>query len=975
MSGRLFWDAFTKSLWVRAVALALVTALVVVQCGREGGTARSLSDLNYDSLPEDAPRPAKPTDRLHAAVTELKGLLSVQAKEDLSDKEADKARSARGRVVAEVRALKGQFVADRAKLEKLDAKAALTRLDAMERETTKLERSLEATLSKVPQSGDRAGPRAAEASDVLTALSPNPPRQPLSADLGFGPKNADPRPATLSAGITPAYSAPTAAETASELPVDPQQEDLAETPETKVSSAIQELAQRLDRDPVKIYEYVRNEIRYQPYHGFRKGADRTLAEKSGSDADQAALTIALLRESGIHARFVQGVSDLSAARAANWLGVDEEAGQRVDAAPDILASGGIPTTQVRANGHLVRVRFNHVWAEAYVAADAYRGVDEQRGAKRWMPLDPSIKTHDFTPPVADLNELFLPMVTEYVDEIRSLTETVGDDDGFIAPTPAQANPPQDDVLVGITDELAERGIDKSSTAADILGSQRVRQTSTGYLPATLPFATRSVSAEFRAAPNSLVSRVEVRVGKSSPDGRGLGGPVEPDLSHSIPTHELAGARLTIAYVPASTDDAEVIDAYHGLFNTPAYAAQLLPVLRIDGRVVARGDTPVAGGWAQQLSLTYDEPGIAAQEVPSVVYAGSLSSIVVDLGGLGPADVKARGATLKGFETDTTGENVLTDKRTGELLAALGTYYFARNNAFNHAFAKLSEVHQQRQLSAAVVSTQLDTRYIAGFPVTTDLGGLSIDVDQDVQSVISTGAGSDAPRKYLIGAGYYASASEGLIFEHTLGGSASSTTKVLQTAAENRIPIYSVGQRNVDRVLPLLAIDEGTKREISEAVADGLTVTVPQRDVTIGGWTGIGYVVSDDETGAAAYRISGGANGGVRKFIKELATAVLDELAGLFRTETAQASTGATVTNAGSGIFDFFGDALDEPFVKAIVGCVAGILLAVLLHGAFAVYLAPWIIIPLSVAVVAGCLIGGMSALFNLGRLIPGRTGG
>lgn len=170
----------------------------------------------------------------------------------------------------------------------------------------------------------------------------------------------------------------------------------------------------------------------------------------------------------------------------------------------------------------------------------------------------------------------------------------------------------------------------------------------------------------------------------------------------------------------------------------------------------------------------------------------------------------------------------------------------------------------------------------------------------------------------------------------MGGSASSTTKVLETAVENRIPIYHVEQGNADRVLSSLAVNEGTKREIRDAVADGLTVAIPQREVTIGGWTGIGYVITDEETGAAAYRISGGANGGVWKTLKELGEAVLEELAGLFRTETAQASTGTTVTASGDGIVDFVVDALGEPFVKAIVGCIIGVMAAALLHGMFAV---------------------------------------
>lgn len=61
-------------------------------------------------------------------------------------------------------------------------------------------------------------------------------------------------------------------------------------------------------------------------------------------------------------------------------------------------------------------------------------------------------------------------------------------------------------------------------------------------------------------------------------------------------------------------------------------------------------------------------------------------------------------------------------------------------------------------------------------------------------------------------------------------------------------------------------------------------------------------------------------------------------------------------------------------MKAVIGCVLGVVAAALLHYMFAVFNAPWIVIPLSFALIAGCLIGGMSAYFNLGRLIPQRGG-
>ncbi|MEA2493528.1 MAG: hypothetical protein QOJ29_1439, partial [Thermoleophilaceae bacterium] len=548
MSRRLIWDTFTRSLWVRAVALALVTALVVVQCGREGGTARSLSNLNYDSLPAKAPRPTKPAERLHADVTELKDLLAIQSKRDLSGDQADKARSARRRIATELGAIHRQFADDRAKLQKLDAKAALKRLDNIESRTTKLALTLNTALARIPDDGPRATVPAGDAVDALTALSPDKPEQPLSSasDFGFGLDKAKPRSPELSAGITPAYGSPTPTDVASELPRTPEQEDLAATPETKATPAIQDLAGRLDHDPVKIYEYVRNEIRYETYYGLRKGADQTLAEKSGSDADQAALLIALLRESGVHARFVQGVTQLPIDTAANWLGVDVQSGERIESVPQILTSSGIPTTQIRANGQLTKIRFDHFWVEAYVSTQTYRGIDEQIGKKQWLPLDASIKPTVIKRPTADFRALMEPIAKGLAQDLVAATHAQGD--AIVQPDRNALDAIRQKSTDRLQSLMRDEGVTSRQPGSDILGGTEIRRTSASYLPASLPAQVLAVSAEARAVPASLQSRVTFSVSGSDP----LSLP-EPDtdpgaggLTFTAPTSELANKRITLA---------------------------------------------------------------------------------------------------------------------------------------------------------------------------------------------------------------------------------------------------------------------------------------------------------------------------------------------------------------------------------------------------------------------------------------------
>ncbi len=65
-----------------------------------------------------------------------------------------------------------------------------------------------------------------------------------------------------------------------------------------ITPQIQALADGLQDDPMRIFDYVHDNIKFVVYFGSKKGAQLTLLEKSGNDFDQAALLVALLRAAG-----------------------------------------------------------------------------------------------------------------------------------------------------------------------------------------------------------------------------------------------------------------------------------------------------------------------------------------------------------------------------------------------------------------------------------------------------------------------------------------------------------------------------------------------------------------------------------------------------------------------------------------------------------------------------------------------------
>jgi hypothetical protein len=146
---------------------------------------------------------------------------------------------------------------------------------------------------------------------------------------------------------------------------------------------------------VAIYEYVHNTIELSPYHGSRSGSVNTFLGQRGSDVDIATALIAMLRSQSIPARYAVGTVRIPASQLTNWLGIPQ-----LDTAVEVLKSQGIQGVALAGDRSIVD--FEHVWAEALVPFDQYRGINtvspdvdcsQDINAARctWVALDASLK--------------------------------------------------------------------------------------------------------------------------------------------------------------------------------------------------------------------------------------------------------------------------------------------------------------------------------------------------------------------------------------------------------------------------------------------------------------------------------------------------------------------------------------------------------------------------------------------------------
>ena len=147
---------------------------------------------------------------------------------------------------------------------------------------------------------------------------------------------------------------------------------------TAVTPELKALATGLNKDPVRIFNYVRNKVEYQPYWGSQKGAHTTYLDGAGNDMDQCSLLIALLNEAGYtNCTYVYGKLTVPLVASdsndlAHWVG---NASGLV--AVYSLAYGGVPNIGIVSQGAV----FDHIWVRAVINGTTY-------------DLDPSYKISD-----------------------------------------------------------------------------------------------------------------------------------------------------------------------------------------------------------------------------------------------------------------------------------------------------------------------------------------------------------------------------------------------------------------------------------------------------------------------------------------------------------------------------------------------------------------------------------------------------
>ena len=264
-------------------------------------------------------------------------------------------------------------------------------------------------------------------------------------------------------------------------------------------------------------------------------------------------------------------------------------------------------------------------------------------------------------------------------------------------------------------------------------------------------------------------------------------------------------------------------------------------------------------------------------------------------GISPQQLETLQTRLEGTQTALEAEeyaNLTKDDVVGDLLQTGIQGYLAMTYAMDKLAAQASDIVYLRRPSYGTFSTHMEVAYLFGAPQTLQFSGVVMDADRVSMNTEHQGNCYEDWVAFNRSSGMRNSALEHQVPEQLFSTDENpaegvSTAKALSVATTEGQKIYTLTSDNADQ-LDNITIDDGARAEIESGLSLGMEVTVHEALITVGGWTGSGYVILDPEYGIGAYKISGGESGGFAAIEYILGTisifyGLLDASAGTLKT--------------------------------------------------------------------------------------------
>lgn len=616
---------------------------------------------------------------------------------------------------------------------------------------------------------------------------------------------------------------------------------LDEGGEIKFTQVVQDQADALDNDALKLLNFVLNDVDYIPYYGSKKGADATLLEKAGNDTDKASLLIGMLRYSDIPARYRHvdakiGIDEMNA-----LLGMPTAM-----RSAELLSLQNIPyALYVSTEDEPLFFVIEHTYVEAYIPYGFSRGTDPSDGGiSQWVPMDPTITEYYYEQPFDVVKE----MTADGFDIETFFGDYLNGDYGTDEPIEAFKSK--------IEDYLASSGVpgyfDDGLTYEDAKMKVWSRNDDLDFIPGSLPFEISADLNTYDFIPSSLRHTIEFTVTEDSSEV----------LNHTAYVSDLADREVLLTYEAATQTDQDIIDGFDTIYDVvPLSLVDVKPKIKVAGSIVATGTATSTMGVSHRYKMEFRAP-------------------IRDIGD--PVDTELTKTVEKGIVTGTTdGIAFNTDRvvpfanlpdaqgETGSFLSNQLLYktavdYLLRLETTHRELAAITGRDFVNVATKASISNGAEVTYSSGDPYSFEWMGLRIDASAKVRGFHRFDEEiSNNRAEFMAIFGLQSSQDESDIFEDNFGVESVATVKGLKLVADGEfspITLEKITDAN-EGDIDSLSISSGMKTAFHDAISEGMTIYTPSAPVTYENWEGLFYITVDFDEGDGTYAIGEGLNGG------------------------------------------------------------------------------------------------------------------
>ncbi|ETW93393.1 MAG: hypothetical protein ETSY2_51470, partial [Candidatus Entotheonella gemina] len=345
---------------------------------------------------------------------------------------------------------------------------------------------------------------------------------------------------------------------------------------------------------------------------------------------------------------------------------------------------------------------------------------------------------------------------------------------------------------------------------------------------------------------------------------------------------LAGKKISLSFAPATEADAQAIASYVPDLPTdgspvdlsqlrvslPGYLIRMVAEFNVDGETVAQSSAfPMGTELVSNSSLFAPVTGWKDAEDNRPI-VGEYRAIAIDPAGISSPQLQSLADKINDTQSKLESgdfNDLNLKKLIGDKLYSVILGYLAADDLMRQSDADAFQIVSYRKPSFGSFTLVAQPQYIFSVPKIVSFVGLEIDVDQLVSVIVRKDNNRNRETQYIINSEIRQSAYEYIVQDAMLTnidypGESISAVKAIRLASLQGQKIYNINQSNIDTVLTLLNIDEPVIDEIRQSVGTGKHAIVSQNNISLGGWTGVGYIIIDPHTGSGAYKISGGANG-------------------------------------------------------------------------------------------------------------------